>query len=636
MEPSSKNSYKLDSDGRRYSDHSRNHTSIISPNSNENDDSRSSNFKKESSTKYIVLTAKSNDSPVPKSNDSRVFTSNNSPTSKSKRNVCIQTSGRHRSHKRSSKYVENSEKENLMIPVRISSSKDVTTIFKVNDADFNDRKSKTNLKELKTRHKVKKTTNSKTKKRIRKTKEHDPEDVLKNVRNAPSIMSINEENMSCHFGEDFSNRRSKNSDRFSKKNRNKPQTTSNFKNMRTSEDTICKSTQLRSYKSCSSTDSIKVANATRTPRNYFVENKTSEIMILGNIKKRLEEDYDEYFSVNEIDLEDLVEPETPRKSWTNQRSALSSETRTDQYSSKQSVRTSRSMLMMAKYQESQNHVWHSTLHSIGREESEKRSIRASLSYNSAHCSNLDLVRSQSSYYHSVREDACTPSSSAEYCSASSVSVSKFHSSLDNSIDAALQTCSLDTDLFYDCNFNHSTGQTFLSTDISFEDKEIDKTDKEFLNETVVNSFTVCCCQTNSTPNFSNSSRRVSESLDSGILTDYSRDCLRASEERLKRKKRKKWEKLRCGERKMDLQPTYDFNTDSSCSDGSLDRRVDVAVKKFTENLILTERKVKVKLRRLQNPARLRQERKRRKGGRQVGSWSFILIYSVITSLLYGN
>ncbi|XP_076245955.1 uncharacterized protein LOC143186268 [Calliopsis andreniformis] len=321
-------------------------------------------------------------------------------------------------------------------------------------------------------------------------------------------------------------------------------------------------------------------------------------MILGKVKKRLEEDYDEYFSVNEIDIEnDLVE--APRKvSCSNQCSATSSETRIDQHMSQEGLRTSRSVLTVAKYQESRNRVWQSTLNSTEHEEPKSRSIKAGRTRtSSSRYSNLDLVRSQSSYYQSMRDDECTPSSSVEYCTASSISLTKFQSIIDNSFDASLD-------------------QAFLSNDMTFEENAISQNGGEFLDETVVNCFTVCCCPRNSTPNFSKSSRRVTESLDSGILTDCSRDCFRASEEYLK-EKRKDLGKRRCGERKMDLLPTYDFNTDSSYSDDSLNRRVDVAVRKFTENLILTERKVKIKLRRLQNLPRHRQERKRWKTGRQV-------------------
>ncbi|XP_076667946.1 uncharacterized protein LOC143368772 [Andrena cerasifolii] len=301
-------------------------------------------------------------------------------------------------------------------------------------------------------------------------------------------------------------------------------------------------------------------------------------MILGNVKRRLEEDYDDYFSINEIDLEtDLpTGSEKPRNILHTTQSC--SGTRMSP-SVPESLRRSRSIRSaVATHQESSSHTLNATL----------KSMETSLT----HISNPDLSQSQCSYYTSLREQECTPTSSIEYCSASNISLSKFYSSQETSISKL----SSNDDLF--------GGHKMCRN-------------RTFLDEALVNSFTVCCYHRNSTPDLLNYSRRITESLDSGILTDFSRDQPRASEEYFKGGNVRSSEEEKCRGGGMDQLPTYDFNTDSSYSDDSLNRRVDVAVKKFTENLILTERRANIKLRRLQNPARHRREGRRRRRGRHV-------------------
>ncbi|XP_076634941.1 uncharacterized protein LOC143348527 [Colletes latitarsis] len=253
-------------------------------------------------------------------------------------------------------------------------------------------------------------------------------------------------------------------------------------------------------------------------------------MILGNVKKRLEEDYDEYFSVNEFDLE------TDPPSWDTK------------------IRESR-----------------------------ERPMGIDVTDDCVVCaSNLDLNRSHSSYYSSLREHDCTPSSSIEYCSATNVSLTRLRSEIES---LSVQRSSL--------------------IDASFDDNEDFQDSREFLDKGLASPAT----------NVSNS-KLITESLDSGILTDYSRHLLRAPQDR-SQKKSQSSNQVRRYAREWDLLPTYDFDTDSSYSDESLDRRVDVAVKKFTENLILAERRARVKLRLLENPASHRQGRKRRKRVPQV-------------------
>lgn len=585
----------------------------------------------ESPTNCILLSSESKDSKH------TTFKSDEPLICRSKKSVCIQTSrGSKSRRKKSKKNKDNSDKENLIfIPTRTSYSKDVKTIFKANNANFDGEKSKTNLEAFKSRHKRKETSqNPKSKRTVKRSKEYDLKNSSKNKHNTRFIVSSSDEENSPRFEDNSRIRKPKNSQRSGLQAFPKVRHLENTRNYRvTTSHKKCKSKhknepqvilcdrkcndgkRLQSVpwkntpyifnenSSICSLTSPEITNASCTPKNYLVEDKTSDIIILGNVKKRLEEDYDDYFSINEIDLEaDLpIDSEKPRNILHTTLS--SSGTRMNHSVSLESLRRSRSMRSaVATRQESKSHTLNSTL----------KSIETSLTY----FSNPDLSQSQCSYYTSLREQECTPTSSIEYCTASNISLSKFHSSQETSISAVLQTYSMDASLPYDCNFKSPPMEKFSSNDDLFEGNKICR-NRRFLDEALVNSFTVCCYQRNSTPNLANYSRRITESLDSGILTDFSRDQPRASEEYFKggNVKSSGEEKCRVGE--MDQLPTYDFNTDSSYSDDSLNRRVDVAVKKFTENLILTERRARIKLRRLQNPARHRREGRRRRRGRHV-------------------
>ncbi|KAI4489936.1 hypothetical protein M0804_004118 [Polistes exclamans] len=84
-----------------------------------------------------------------------------------------------------------------------------------------------------------------------------------------------------------------------------------------------------------------------------------------------------------------------------------------------------------------------------------------------------------------------------------------------------------------------------------------------------------------------------ESIDSGVITDYSRndfhvcECLYVENDAkiVPVKQQQQFYK----------NTSYNVTTDSVCSDDSLDRRVDLAVQKCTEDLIILERKIQFKL-----------------------------------------
>ncbi|XP_076750139.1 uncharacterized protein LOC143422996 [Xylocopa sonorina] len=314
-------------------------------------------------------------------------------------------------------------------------------------------------------------------------------------------------------------------------------------------------------------------------------------MILGNVKKRLEEDYDDYFSLNDVDLENDLFLDATSAIDISETNQLPSELTSNRYTLHDNPKTSESMAMSA-----------SAMKQHTMKELRKQLIKTNLTRTSSvRLANSDL-----------RDQECSQSSSIEYCTASNVSLTKLESSHSNSFNTLSETYSIDTSVAYDGDLK-----------VSRKKNEFPNDAREFLNRALVNSYSVCCYQRNSTPNLTNSSKLITESLDSGILTDCSRDHLQAiPKERFRRKTAKKSAGERnCWPREVDLLTTCDFNTDSSCSDDSLNRRVDIAVKKFTENLILTERRARTKLRHMENPARRRHEKRRRKNSQQVNKVS---------------
>lgn len=324
-------------------------------------------------------------------------------------------------------------------------------------------------------------------------------------------------------------------------------------------------------------------NARVSSRNYRVEDKASELMILGNVKKRLEEDYDDYFSVDNDLFLDAEDPSDIVKADPLSMDRYNTGLRCNNPNEPRSVTMTASV----------------TKHQQMKQELTKRSIRTSLTCTSSICfTNSDLSCNRSSYHTSMREQECSPSTSIEHGAANNVSPLNFQSFGDYSFNSFVQRTSAN-------NSKTSGWENCFSND-------------EFLDRALVNSYTVCCYQQNSTPNLSNSSKLIAESLDSGILTDCSCDQLRvASNEDVARLGEKSKERVvkqdrKRHARKNDLLPVCDLNTDSSYSDDSLNRRVDIVVKKFTDNLILSERRARTKLRSMGNSSGHGQVRKRRK------------------------
>ncbi|CAL7948832.1 unnamed protein product [Xylocopa violacea] len=552
-----------------------------------------------------------------------VYTSYSDLTTKSKKNVSVQTSNRNKSSRKRSK------KRVGLVSIDSSPAKDIKTIFTTNRADFNSGKSKTNveifetryMKEVRRRNEIRNRKEaSKRWKMYDKVHPNNSIDAKERVSQLENGDSANVDNDKRKFvknkriGKQYStsekvrNCTRKDSTTIYRKSNVKARDRSltlnddenNDSRIRNSNESYVKGRGKivieNSLVIKSNASSFESLDTSWESRNYLLEDKTSELMILGNVKKRLEEDYDDYFSLNDVDLEnDLFLDAT---------SAIDI-SETNQLHD--NPKTSESMVTSASVRKQHR-----------MKELRKQLIRTNLTCTSSvRFANSDLCHEQSSYHTSLRDHECSQSSSIEYCTASSVSLTKLESSHSNSFNRLSETYSIDTGIAYDGRVKISNKKNELSNDTLLESDAFKDT-REFLDRALVNSFTVCCYQRNSTPNFTNSSKLITESLDSGILTDCSRDHLRTiSKERFRHKTVKKSAgERKCWAREVDLLTTCEFNTDSSCSDDSLNRRVDIAVKKFTENLILTERRARTKLRRMENPGRRRHERKRRKNNSQ--------------------
>ncbi|KOC64139.1 hypothetical protein WH47_02393 [Habropoda laboriosa] len=639
---------------------------------------------KKNDRKSICRISRSAEYPLKEENNSRSNVCNNK-IYRSKKNASIQTSNKCKFRNKISKRSdENDQKENVgYISTNVSSSKDIETIFTAKHVDFNNETSKMNLEFFDTEYvKEMAARKQKSKKHDKKSKKHDAKHSSRDRTRVSTKESVS------YFGDrvkvSVENGRKK-----SVKNKN-TETTELKTIYRKFNKSKNKSTMLTEdenyeFQRASLTDKSKFithndirflddkgylegkenivinskkcsTNTSWESQNYQVEDKTSELMILGNVKKRLEEDYDDYFSLNDVDLEndffiDSVDPVTE---------GLQLEKRMVSY---------RVLInhFSPDVQDDPEDSSFTLIRGSSRKQQEKKqdlinqSIRTNLTCTSSICfSNSHLSQAQSSYHTSFKDQECSPTSSMEYCTARNDSLPKLHSSCSNSFNTLFRNYSMDTSERRECFSNDEKSKMDLEyfdtrytremakrkqnkNSNYFEDEEEMFQDSRDL-ETLVNSYRVCCYQRNSKAKFSNSpesvirstskfsnsskfvdkstsrclnsAKLITKSLDSGILTDCSRNhfCV-TPDERFYGKGEEEDEK--CCLRKMDLLPTYDFNTDSSYSDDSLNRRVDVAVKKFTENLILSERRARSKLKRMENPVRSRQERKRRKNSRQV-------------------
>ncbi|XP_011686776.1 PREDICTED: uncharacterized protein LOC105449324 isoform X2 [Wasmannia auropunctata] len=102
------------------------------------------------------------------------------------------------------------------------------------------------------------------------------------------------------------------------------------------------------------------------------------------------------------------------------------------------------------------------------------------------------------------------------------------------------------------------------------------------------------CTADSTLETSKSSRCVG-SMDSGVFSSSLID-LRTTEGSFDASKSKFKKKRRAGKHERNLSAAADFGTDGSCTDDTLDRKVNDVVKDLTKNLILCERRARMKLR----------------------------------------
>ncbi|CAD1472931.1 unnamed protein product, partial [Heterotrigona itama] len=484
-------------------------------------------------------------------------------------------------------HVEQSSKEDNYISTNASSSKNIETIFTT--TNFDEERSKTNLESLREAASRKRRT-KRTDKRSRK---HDAENSSRKERSRTPCASAGSKRsvFNRETGREPTRERKlvkrKTHEAIKDKANSSTETffdcdsVTNFADGdsiripprggrvgKTEPSTFIENYDIRDISSNRNRETrVKSANV-NSPQNYWIEDKTSELMILGNVKKRLEEDYDDYFSVDNDLFLDAEDPSDIAK--------------VDPPSMQYNPNESRSVTV--------------TKHQQLKQELTKRSIRTSLTCTSSICfTNSDL----SSYHTSTKEQEYShrASTSIEHHAADNVSPSNFQSFGDDSFNSFVQIYSLDTGLSRGNNLRTSGWESCFSNDEA---------------DLVNSSYTVCCYQRNSTPNLSNSSKLIAESLDSGILTDCSRDRLRIrlgekSDERVKQQGRKRHA------RKNDPLPVCDLNTDSSYSDDSLNRRVDIVVKKFTDNLILAERRARTKLRSMGNSSGHGQVRKRRKG-----------------------
>lgn len=596
---------------------------------------------------------------------------------KIKRNAGCQTSEKCKSYhtyKKSKKKIESSKKRSIAyFSTSIPSSKDIKTIFETNRKNFNNGKSRTNLELLETQY-IKEITKNKNKKIDKKLKKYDKENLirkkkkshisnnkenifkfknekeistrekelknekmLKNIESnidseiffdCNSMPNLTDDNLTKIFRE-YNDRNERlmldeNGDYvFQERLINDIKNNTNVSTMTAYNDT----TNFSNSKNCTKNkekimldncDAIKLnepsseMNTSWRSQTYLIENKTSELMILGNVKKRLEEDYDDYFSLYEMDDDthdldndlfldaknsnDILEIDKP-----------CIEIKADYHASQDNLKTLKQSMLTASIKKNQE-----------MKEVTQQSIRTLICPCSICFLNSNLNNKQNSIYTALKERECSSSSSIEYCSASNIPLSK-KSTQNSSFNTIFQTHSMDTTVLYDDDLKKSEIQNncFLN-DISYEDDNTLHDTREFFDRTLLNSYMMCCCQRNSTPNFSKS-KLVTESLDSGILTDFSRDQLRiiSDEQFCEKSEKKNRGERKCYTKKVDLLPTFDFNTDSSYSDDSLNRRVDLVVKKFTENLILTERKARIKLRRMENSTKRKQIKKQWKNRRQV-------------------
>ncbi|XP_076386787.1 uncharacterized protein LOC143264267 isoform X2 [Megachile rotundata] len=562
---------------------------------------------------------------------------------KLKKNVSVQTSDRRKlCYRKTKKKIEKRCKENVF-------SKDIKIIFRTNYPDFN-KSSKTNIKclEIATQKQKHRRISTKNNSKIHQNistniKEHvcclentckpaDAKEMFKDVEietkqniglKKQTLFKNNKENyennnLLISYRQRYSRIKSKSLVVFRDKHESyESKTHSASKIYDTNSREFCNNSQsLFNEKHFggggeiiqSNVTSPEITNISWEPQNFIVEDKTSEMMILGNVKKRLEKDLDDYFSITDCNFDNDFFPNAEDSNEIFESGQSSPNTKQNQSVSHDSSKASFVLMATSLKHRKLKQFCQNVNDTVKR----KQSFRTNLTCaSSIHFSNLDISQSQSSYHTSFREQECSPSSSTEYCTASNISLSEMHNLQNSSFDSMFRSYTMDT--------RKLLADNCLSDDILNEERQTFQDTSELFDRTLMNSCAVCRYQRNSTPKLKSPSKQITRSLDSGIFADCSHDQLRiASDDLLRgRYSQENGQEEESETRELDLLSTYDFNTDSSYSDESLNRRVDIAVEKFTEKLILTERRARIKLKRLEDPARYRQERKRWKSRRQL-------------------
>ncbi|XP_078040769.1 uncharacterized protein LOC144472014 [Augochlora pura] len=531
-----------------------------------------------------------------------------SPIYITKRSISVQTSRRSESRRkdRRKKRCGRSRKERSA--TNVSLPQNVETIFKANSEDFNLEESNLNLNQMESSRTKDACVAWRTKGKLR------------------SNTSINEDRNSGEFSKAEFKRSEKNRNvttiypTCAKRDRSvatKIETilTNKFYNVELSEtEIVTENGEIRESRAPpQARGDVFLANTVET--RFQVEDKSSETIILGKIKKRLEEEYDDYFSFDECVMEDAFDvnegfatPASPRIGWTSSDSTI------DYHVTENMSDTS------TRKMESFGRYWrpkYTEENSSARDASPRKSIQTNLKYSvSIHCTNSNLSHSQSSYYTPSPDQDGSQCSSMEYCSAGNYSSSNF-SRANSNLNLLSTRCTRPSNTCATYNYpqDNASPLSIASTqDFLLQNDPILQSSGESLSEATLDLRLTRIRQrrSSSAKNASNLSKLVSESFDSGVLlSDRSNDHILSMKERSRRTRRpcNREERDWCATQ-LSLLPAYDFSSNSSYSDESLDRRLDVAVKQFTDNLVLTERKVRLKLRRLEKPSRSRQQRRR--------------------------
>ncbi|KAG7203178.1 hypothetical protein KM043_010289 [Ampulex compressa] len=343
----------------------------------------------------------------------------------------------------------------------------------------------------------------------------------------------------------------------------------------------------------------------------LLEAKVSEMAILESVKRRIDEDFDasrfkevsdneEHRSISIIATKDSRETEFNRGIY------FESSSHSDSF---MAVEESKSLPLMSPWRmirSSKKNTIHgsaSTTITIQRSRRDRSDARY---FSCTKLSSLDSIPSESSYHTPLRIRESEDFNDIEYAMDSSL---KYLSPIERMDFAALDSLTIADNYGY----GTSRDSTFVSRN--------DSSDSAKTLEASEDLHVSRICSRNSDKGetvvvTSESSKHIVESVDSGVSTDLSPVELCISGNSFKIEDLKTEVEGGCLE-KSDAVCSLNFNSDSSCSDDALERKVDNVVKKFTENLIICERRAKMKLRKLEKAKRERSTMKRRKYPREV-------------------